>query len=315
MPPSSQSSVPHTVTLDWTASISAEPEPLRFGIGMLTKVVGPLLSVAIFIAAVWQFRALDWAQLSRVLPASPAFWLVFAGWYLAAPLADWIIFRRLWAIPLSGMLPLIGKGIGNDLLMGYVGEVYFYDWARRHAKLTTSPFGAVKDVAILSAIAGNAATLAMVLAAWPFANLLPLSGHGHELAISIVVVLGTSALVMLFRGRLFSLPRAELRMIFGMQMLRIAVTTGLSALLWHIALPQVELTMWLLLATIRLLISRLPFLPNKDVVFAGLAVVLVGHELDIAALMAMLAGVILTTHLVLGTGLLAAHAAQGGRAQ
>jgi hypothetical protein len=162
-------------------------------------------------------------------------------------------------------------------------------------------------------VAGNAATLAMVLAAWPFANLLPLGGHGHELTLSFAVVMVSSGVVMLFRGRLFSLPRAELRFIFAAQIARIMVTTALSALMWHLVLPDVALSWWLMLATIRLLISRLPFLPNKDVVFAGLAVVLVGHELDIAALLTMLAGVILIAHLVVGTGILAGHFAQQGR--
>ena len=305
----------YTITAaDWPVpSLPLDSEPLKFGLSTFARILGPLLSLAIFIAAAFQFRALDLHKVAELLPVSAAFWSVFAASYLAAPYADWIIFHRLWKIPLAGMLPLIGKGIGNDLLMGYVGEVYFYDWARRRANLAGSPFGAIKDVAILSAAAGNAATVAMVLAAWPFANLLPLGGHGHELALSITFGLVSSALVMLFRGRLFSLSRAELRFIFAAQLARIAVTTALSALLWHLVLPDVALSWWLMLATIRLLISRLPFLPNKDVVFAGLAVVLVGHELDIAALLTMLAGVILVTHLAIGTGLVAGHFAQQSR--
>jgi len=134
-----------------------------------------------------------------------------------------------------------------------------------------------------------------------------LGGHGRELALSITVVLVSSAVVMLFRGRLFSLPRRELGAIFGIHLARIAVATGLSALLWHLVLPGVALSWWLLLATIRLLISRLPLLPNKDVVFAGLAVVLVGHQVAIAELLTMLAGIIMLTHLALGAGILAGH--------
>lgn len=310
MPPSSQVSA---AAAEWPATYTQDPEPLKIHAGILVRVVGPLLSLAIFIAALLQFRTLDVHQVAAMLPASAAFWAVFAVWYLAGPLTDWIIFRRLWRIPLSGVLPLIGKLIGNDLLMGYVGEVYFYDWARRHANLAGSPFGAVKDVAILSAVAGNAATLAMMLAAWPFAGLLPLGGHEHEIALSIIVVLASSGLLMLFRGRLFSLPRPTLRFILTAQLARIAMTTALSALLWHLVLPDVALSWWLMLATIRLLISRLPFLPNKDVAFAGLAVALVGHDLDIAALLTMLAGIILITHLAIGTGILAGHFANQGR--
>ena len=60
---------------------------------------------------------------------------------------------------------------------------------------------------------------------------------------------------------------------------------GLTALMWHLAMPAVALSWWLLLATMRMLLSRLPFVPNKDIVFAGIAVLLVGHDLEIAALM------------------------------
>ncbi|HTI31030.1 MAG TPA: hypothetical protein VL405_02780 [Sphingomonas sp.] len=311
MPPSPQSSA---AAAEWSQSFAPlDPEPLRIEVRTLARVVGPLLSLAIFIAALLQFRALNLHQVMAMLPATAGFWAVFALWYLTPPLADWIIFRRVWNIPVTGILPLIGKVIGNDLLMGYVGEVYFYDWARRRANLAGSPFGAVKDVAILSAIAGNAATLVMVFAAWPFAGLLPLGGHGRELILSIAVVLVSSAVVMLLRGRIFSLPRAQLRFIFAMQLARIALATGLSALLWHLVLPEVALSWWLILATIRLLISRLPLLPNKDVVFAGLAVVLAGHQVAIAELLTMLAGVLLIVHLAIGAGLLAGHFVAQGR--
>ena len=57
---------------------------------------------------------------------------------------------------------------------------------------------------------------------------------------------------------------------------------------------------WLALATLRMLISRLPFLPNKDVIFAGLAVLLLGHDAEISSLMAMIAALLLVTHLVVG---------------
>jgi hypothetical protein len=107
--------------------------------------------------------------------------------------------------------------------------------------------------------------------------------------------------LLLWRRQIFSLPRADLRFIFAMHIARLVVATGLSALLWHLALPQIPLVWWLLLATIRLLISRLPFVPNKDVVFAGLAVFMLGHDVEIASLLTLMAGLILLTHLLVGT--------------
>ena len=67
--------------------------------------------------------------------------------------------------------------------------------------------------------------------------------------------------------------------------LRIGLTVAAWALLWHLALPAVSLSWWLYLATLRMLVSRLPLIPNKDLVFAGVAVFTLGHETDIASLM------------------------------
>ncbi len=70
--------------------------------------------------------------------------------------------------------------------------------------------------------------------------------------------------------------------------------------MWHILLPAVALSWWLLLGTLRQLVSRLPFLPNKDVVFAGLAVFFVGNDVSIASAMALMAALLLAANLLVG---------------
>lgn len=82
--------------------------------------------------------------------------------------------------------------------------------------------------------------------------------------------------------------------------IRIVVVIGLAALLWHLVMPQVAVGMWLVLATLRMLVSRLPLIPNKDVVFAGLAVFILGQEGSIAGLLTMMAALLLVAHLVVG---------------
>jgi hypothetical protein len=115
--------------------------------------------------------------------------------------------------------------------------------------------------------------------------------------------------VLLFGRTLFSLPRRELLIVSLVHLLRIVTCTGLNAWAWHLVLPQVDLQWWLMLSAMRLLLSRLPLLPNKDVVFAGLAVFLIGHDAEIGALMTMMATLILSTHLLIGIGLVAGDAA------
>jgi hypothetical protein len=269
-------------------------------------IIGTILSLIVVGAAIYQARDLDFAKTLGLLPASPTFWGLFAISYLIGPASDWFIFQRLWGVGASALGVLIRKLIYNELLVGYLGEVYFYGWARQNLKFVTTPFGAVKDVAVLSAVAGNVTTLAFLAMAFPFARLVPLHDHTAAIGWSLAFVIGTSLAVMLFRQSIFSLERKELRMVFAVHLSRIVATAILSAALWHLVLPDVPLSWWLVLATIRLLISRLPFVPNKDVVFAGMAVLALGGQVEVSAMMVLMAGLILATHVLVGISLASA---------
>ena len=286
----------------------SDPAPLAAAERGWAWWLGAVISLAVLVAVILELRNVNFAEVLAMLPHKPLFWVVFAASYLAAPLADWMIFRRLWRIPAAGFAALLRKLIGNELLLGYVGELYFYTWSRRRTEMTSAPFGAIKDVAILSAMAGNAVTLGMLALAYPLLGTLHLGLDGKTLLTSVAVVLASSSAVLFLRKKLFSLPRNELVFVSGVHIVRIFLTAGLNAWAWHLVLPEVDLQWWLLLAAMRLLLSRLPLLPNKDIVFAGLAVFLIGHDAEIGALMTMMASLILVTHLVLGLALVAAEA-------
>lgn len=283
-----------------SAPIEFNPEPLSVLSRNWTAWLGPLISAAVLVAVLYQLSSLDLQRIIAMIPASPLFWLVFAVFYLAQPGSDWIIFRRLWKIPIAGVGALIRKTVSNELLVSYLGEVQFYSWARRNGRMSAAPFGAVKDVAILSALAGNAVTLAMLVLTYPLMNAINADLPVRMIALSLAALLVTSAIPMVWRRRVFSLPRRQLWFAFNVHVGRLIVTTVLSALLWVLILPSVPFAWVMFLATMRLLIARLPFMPNKDLVFAGLAALLVGTSGDIAALMAMIAGLLLLTHMSFG---------------
>lgn len=287
------------------ASAGIATAPLAHSDRGWTWWAGAVFSVAILAAVLWQVRSVSITEMIALVPRTPGFWLAFLAAYFSAPLMDWLIFRRLWKIPAAGFAALLRKLIGNELLLGYIGEVYFYTWARRRTGMTTAPFGAIKDVAILSALMGNVVTLAMLVLAAPLLSTMRFGIDGDTLIASIAVVLVTSSAMLLFRRKLFSLPAPELRFVSGMHLVRIGLTTGFNALAWHLVLPEVGMQWWLLLSALRLLLSRLPLLPNKDIVFAGLAVFLIGHDVQIGALMTMMASLILGTHILVGLGLVA----------
>lgn len=276
------------------------PAPLVRSGRNWTAWFGPFISLALLGVVFVQLGGFDFRALLDLLPRTPLFWAAFALTYSLTPLFDWLIFHRLWAIPAGGLAALFRKRLSNELLLGYVGDVYFYAWARGHVRMAGSPFGAVKDSAILSGVMGNVVTLAMLALTFPLLSSLRLAIDGRTLGVSLAILVLTSLVPMLLGRRIFSLPAPQRRMVAAVHLARIVANLLLYAWLWHLMLPDVALSWWVMLSTVRLVLSRLPLVPNKDVLFATVATFLVGREGDIAAVLALLASLLLATHLLVG---------------
>lgn len=262
-------------------------------------VFGALITVAMVVGLGRELFGSGLAGLSRAVPHNPLFYIAFALLYLSSPAGDYIIFRRLWGIPLSGFIALLKKRIANDVVLGYSGEAYFYAWARQNAKMVAAPFGAVKDVSVLSAIAGNMITLAMIAVALPWGLHLLTAPQLSTLETSAAVTFAMSLPFLIFSKRVFSLPRTKLWWIFAVHCLRLISGSVFIAFAWHYALPSVSIGMWLILAAGRLLVSRLPLVPNKDLLFANFAIQLIGPDAPLSDLMAMTAALVLLVHVAL----------------
>lgn len=237
--------------------------------------------------------------LSRAVPTNPLFYIVFAIYYLGPPTFDYVIFHRLWQIPLSGMVALHKKRISNEVLLGYSGEAYFYAWARQRTKMVAAPFGAVKDVMILSAVTGNVLTLLVMALALPLYIEVLTPQYQRAALGSVAILVAMSLPFLIFSKRVFSLPRPELWWVFGVHCVRIVSGSLLVALAWHFAMPNVSVGIWLLMAAGRLLVWRLPLVPNKELAFSFIAGVVIGQGQALSELMALIAALTLCAHVAL----------------
>lgn len=272
-------------------------------------IIGGLFTLAMLGGLAHELLGSGLHGLEQSVPRNPLFYVTFIALYFIPPLADFLIFRRLWGIPAAGLIALIKKRIANDVVLGYSGEAYFYAWARARTHLVAAPFGAVKDVSILSAIAGNAVTLAMIAIALPVGrNLIP-----HDMVRyvygSLAVIFGTSLPFLIFSRKVFSLPRADLWAVFGIHCLRLVGGAFFLALAWALAMPSVPLGIWVFLSAGRMLFSRLPLLPNKDLLFANFAILMIGQDQALSELIAFTAAAVLLLHAVLVLGFSLYHLA------
>ena len=289
--------------VDRVRRLLAEPLVARLG--------GRAISVAVLAGALFELHAMDWPAIAAMVPHAPLFWAVFVVMYMAPVVADWAIYSRIWRMPVSGMQHLLRKMIGNELVFGYIGEAYLYTWARRSGEVGADAFRTVRDVAILSAAVGSIVTFVAALAVVPVAGKLHLAIPYWAILPSIAVILAPPLVALVFGKRLFSLPRAMLARIVTIHGIRATATVLLTAVLWHIALPAITMPYWLAFAALKLVLSRLPLISNRELVFAGTTAALLGRGSDVAQLMTMMAALVAATHVLAGIGLSIGDAVDG----
>jgi len=276
-------------------------EPVRSLKSRWPMIIAGVLSLAMIAGLAKQLLGSGLAGFSHAAPDNWLYYVAFALLYISPPTGDYIIFRRLWKIPFEGFGALIKKRIANEAVVGYSGDAYFYAWARQRAAMVAAPFGAVKDVSILSAISGNMMTLVMTALALPFAlEVLP-PRYYTGLAIGIPVVIAMCLPFLIFSRKVFSLDRKTLWWIFWIHAGRLTVGCVLIAFAWHFGLPNVGIGAWLILSAVRMLVSRLPFV-NKDLVFATMTSAILVHSnsnatnVDLANLIAFTTALTLVVH-------------------
>ena len=277
-------------------------EPVKTLRSRWPMIIAGVVSLAMIIGLGRQLLGSGLAGLGRAAPDSILYYIAFALLYISPPTGDYVIFRRLWKIPLEGFGALIKKRIANEAVVGYSGDAYFYAWARQRATMVAAPFGAVKDVSILSAIAGNIMTLVMTALALPFAFQALPERYYTGLFVGIPIVIAMCLPFLIFSRKVFSLDRKTLWWIFMIHCARLSAGCILIAFAWHFALPGIGIGAWLILSAVRMLVSRLPFV-NKDLVFATMTAAIVGaSNIALANLIAFTTALTLVVHVAFAAG-------------
>lgn len=273
--------------------------------------LGGVLLVGMVAAIVLQLGGATSEVLDTIGRLPPLVWPVLVLLYLVQPVFDFAIFRRLWNMPPEGLETLLRKNVINEVVLGYSGEAYLYVWARRAASTVAAPFAAIKDANIVSALLGNLLTLLLAaVSATQLRDLDFVRRMGPALW-SGLIPLAISLGVLVFGRRVFSLRLARLSYVAAVCSLRLIVWTVLNVLIWRMALPEVPVGLWVVLLAIRCLISRIPLISNKDLVFGNLMLLLLGAHSTVAVLLAALALVTLSMHLAVIVGLGALDLARG----
>ena len=257
-----------------------------------------MVSAGLLAAIFVQLRHTSSAILALLTHLPLAAFVSFTLLYMVQPLADLIIYRRVWNFPFAGLAALFRKTALNEVVFDYSGELYLYLWARRRAGLAEAPIDAIKDVNILSALIGAGLTLVTLILAATQAGSLDLVPILRPLLWPGVAVMVISLTILVFARRVFSLRRDELVFVAMVHALRLAATSTLTITTWRLALPGIDPGIWVVLLAVSLLVARIPFVTNKSLLVGNVVLLTVGPASSFGLLLASLAVVTLAAHLV-----------------
>ncbi len=239
-----------------------------------------LLGVAVIGFLIYRLNAIGWTDIWDALPRNFWFYALFAVWYLAIPVSECFIYRRLWHCRLHHPLPvLLRKRVLNFGVLGYLGDGYFAYWGHRTLGLSVhDALAAVKDSDILSALVSNVATVALVIVFLSTGALQTFTGavrHFPELFLVFGgLVVAAILTVIVLRRRIFTVNTSGAVFVTVCHLTRLVVMMLAQVGQWSLVLPHAEMTTWLTFLTAQMVMTRVPFLPSQDLINLGLGVAL-----------------------------------------
>lgn len=242
------------------------------------KVLRAAILVGVIAYLIFRFSEVGWREVLGALPSSPLFYLFFVLRFFVLPASELLIYQRIWEVPLVAHFPaFVRKRVYNFAVMGYSGEGFLTLWARRTLTVPTRKIlSGVKDNNLLSALTSNIATVVVILFLVFTGEIehgisaLP-PGGGVLFLIAFLTALTLSISVIFFRKKIIALSGKLIVELLSIHFVRIVIILGLHAGMYASAIPGPPLSAWLMFLALQLVLSRIPFIPNQDLVFLGAA--------------------------------------------
>lgn len=243
----------------------------------------------------YELNEIGWRTIWHSLPVHPLFYLLILFTYIQLPLAEILIYRVSWKFRALASLPaFLLKRVYNRTLLGYSGELYFYTWARKLPGLSgRDVFMTIKDNNILSSIASTLVAFGLLIIFLLTGQIQIFEWIASQSDIGFWVMgLGTVMAVTLmihFRNSILTMSMRDAWKIFLIQIARLLLLQTVNVLIYYIAIPDAPLEVWFTLISVEIILSRIPLLPNRDLIFIGMSIGLAAGltitEEEIAGLM------------------------------
>lgn len=215
---------------------------------------------------------LGWGGIWHARPANLGFYLLLVAQFFLQPFGDYCVYRSLWRDQMPPLAVILRKRLMNTFMLDYSGEAYFFLWAQQHVRLPMPRIAhGIKDSNLLSGGAGLAMVfiLCAILLASGGLHVPVLPGSKYLYVLVGAFPLVACAVLILGHRKVTVLSRRELAMVFAIHFARACVVLAIEFGLWQLSGALPGWVASLQFVALRLVITRLPVVPNKDLIFVG----------------------------------------------
>jgi len=241
-------------------------------------------NLILFAIISFQIYSVGIVDMVQNIPSNPIFYLIFLLLYILLPLSEFAIYKRFVPIGfLESQRVLHLKRVYNKFVVGYSGEVYLYNWLNKTYS-NSNAFSIIRDNNTLSLLASWIMVVGII-------GYITLFGDNHLLIlfsdeiynyfiISGLVLVVFVILSLKIKDYIFSLNLSESLSVTSIHLSRNVASSLLQALQWYVIIPDVSLSVWFNFVAIQLVVSKIPFISNKELIFISLSMY-VGGKMDI----------------------------------
>lgn len=232
---------------------------------------------AVVFYLIYKLTLIGWESVIHSLPKTVWFYIILLMIYFSLPVFQMFIYNLAFKTTKKYkklFWVLINKRVLDKDLLGYSGEMYLYLWSRKNIKLPSKEIMHVlKDNVIISSVASTFLAVTLLVLFFLFGK-TPYLSQWINLHFFKILLVGFCLLLILsltikFRKSLIFLPKDKIISIFALHNVRLLVAMGLQIIQWWVVMPQVPWINWFTLLTLQIIITRIPFLPSRDLLFLG----------------------------------------------
>jgi hypothetical protein len=257
--------------------------------GAAKLMKGPLryvLYAVILVILFYQLSSIGFIDLLQSVPENPIVYLLAVLLFFILPITEHFAYGRFIAFKASESIPmLIKKRVYNKNLMSYVGEFDFYLWLtqKEPGQSRKRVFDIVKDNNIISGVSSvvliSALLIILIVLYFSSENVgdyLIIFGY-----ITGYVVLLVAVIVVMARTNIYSLSMRDTWYLTGVHSFRILLVSAVQIVQWYLAITDISIWELFVILSVQLVISRIPILPAKDLIFISGSIELTNY-LDIS---------------------------------